>query len=47
VSPELKPDPDTVTTVVPVGPVLGESEIIGPPVTVNVLNAVLPPPLSV
>lgn len=33
VSPELNPDPDTVTTC-PVWPVLGESEITGPPVTV-------------
>ena len=46
VSPELNPDPDTVTTC-PVWPVLGESDIIGAPVTVKVAYALPPPPLSV
>jgi hypothetical protein len=47
VSAKLKPDPDTVTVPVLVVPVTGVSEITGPPVTVNVFHAMLPPPSSV
>lgn len=46
VSAALNPEPVTVTTV-PTGPINRERAITGPPVTVNVLNAVPPPPMSV